>query len=565
MAADNELATAYLALIPSLKGAKKTIEHELDAAGLEKVGEKEGEKLGDGASKSAGAKLKSGLGAAAKTAGAVAAAAFAGAFALGKQSLDSYADYEQLVGGVETLFKESSGQLQEYAAQAYKTAGLSANDYMEQATSFSASLIKSLGGDTSKAADYANMAITDMSDNSNKMGTSMEMIQNAYQGFAKQNYTMLDNLKLGYGGTKEEMQKLLDDATALSGIEYDIDSYADIVDAIHVIQTEMGITGTTAKEASDTIAGSIDSAKAAWANWLTGLADENADLPALTEQLVTSVETVIRNVAPRIGVIMASLGTVIHDELINMLSGCIEQLINNGPAMMEGAFGMFLNIVTAINEVITLAVDVLLLLLASLIAAIVSKGIEFFNAAGEVMAELARGIAEGVASVVDEIGRGIDACVQKVKDKIKDFIDAGKAIIGGIAEGIRNAVSSVTGAISDVLGKVRDFLPFSPAKKGPFSGKGWTLYSGLSMGEGLAEGLRMSAGLVEGEMQSLMQKASGVTANLNPTMATAAAGGGVVYNVYIDGARINDDPVIEGKFYDFLTELERLAIMEGGK
>ena len=186
----NELATAYVTLIPSLKGAQKTIERELNEQGLEKIGEKEGEKLGGGMASGAGAKLASGL----KIAGAAAAAAFAGAIAIGRESLSEYADYEQLVGGMDTLFKESSDQMQKYASQAYKTAGLSANDYMETATSFSASLISSLGGNTEKAAELANLAITDMSDNANKMGTDMSMIQNAYQGFAKQNYTMLDNL-----------------------------------------------------------------------------------------------------------------------------------------------------------------------------------------------------------------------------------------------------------------------------------------------------------------------------------------------------------------------------------
>ena len=192
-------------------------------------------------------KLGSGLATAAKVGAAAVAAAGTAIVAIGKQAVEQYAEYEQLVGGVETLFKQSSDVVQQYAANAYKTAGMSANEYMETVTSFSASLLQSLGGDTEAASKYADMAITDMSDNANKMGTSMESIQNAYQGFAKQNYTMLDNLKLGYGGTKEEMQRLLDDAEKLSGVEYDISSYADIVDAIHVVQTEMGITGTTAK------------------------------------------------------------------------------------------------------------------------------------------------------------------------------------------------------------------------------------------------------------------------------------------------------------------------------
>lgn len=201
---------------------------------------------------------------------------------VGKQAIAGYADYEQLVGGVETLFKDSSGVVENYANNAYKTAGLSANQYMETVTSFSASLLQSLNGDTAKSAQVADKAITDMSDNANKMGTSMESIQNAYQGFAKQNYTMLDNLKLGYGGTKSEMERLIADANKLAkeqgkAGDMTINSYADIVEAIHLVQDSMGITGTTAKEASTTIQGSVNSMKSAWDNLLVGVADDNAD------------------------------------------------------------------------------------------------------------------------------------------------------------------------------------------------------------------------------------------------------------------------------------------------
>lgn len=213
------------------------------------------------------------------------AVASAAVIKIGKDAISAYGDYEQLVGGVETLFKDSSDTVIQNAANAYKTAGMSANEYMETVTSFSASLLQSVGGDTVKAAEQADTAIRDMSDNANKMGTSMEAIQNAYQGFAKQNYTMLDNLKLGYGGTKEEMERLLEDASKLSGIEYDISSYSDIVDAIHIVQNEMGITGTTAKEASTTIQGSISSMKGAWQNLLTGLTDENQNINTLVTLL----------------------------------------------------------------------------------------------------------------------------------------------------------------------------------------------------------------------------------------------------------------------------------------
>ncbi len=233
---------------------------------------------------------------------------------VGKQAITSYADYEQLVGGVETLFKDSSKEVQKYANVAYKTAGLSANEYMQTVTSFSASLLQSLGGDTKKASDYANRAIIDMSDNANKMGTSMEMIQNAYQGFAKQNYTMLDNLKLGYGGTKTEMQRLIKDASKMTDVQKELNvtvkdgdlSFGNIVNAISVVQKEMGIMGTTSKEASTTIQGSLNSMKSAWSNLLTGIADENADFPTLVQNFVDSIVGengeggVINNLIPRI-------------------------------------------------------------------------------------------------------------------------------------------------------------------------------------------------------------------------------------------------------------------------
>lgn len=250
------------------------------------------------------------LGSALKKVGTVAIAGVgtlsAGVFAIGKSAIQSYAQYEQLVGGVDTLFKNSSKTVQNYANEAYKTAGLSANEYMETVTSFSASLLKGLGGDTAKASKIANMAIIDMSDNANKMGTDMEMIQNAYQGFAKQNYTMLDNLKLGYGGTKSEMARLVKESGILGDAGKDLTaknldqkvSYDQIIQAIHKVQSEMGITGTTSKEASSTIEGSVNAMKSAWRNLLTGMASDNKDMDKLVDNFVESVETVVDNVTP---------------------------------------------------------------------------------------------------------------------------------------------------------------------------------------------------------------------------------------------------------------------------
>lgn len=266
------------------------------------------DKIGDG--------IKNKLGAAVKVGGAAVAALGTATIAIGKTALDAYSNYEQLVGGIDTLFKASSGKMQQYAANAYQTAGVSANRYMEISTSFAAALISSLGGNTEAAADMANTAITDMSDNANKMGTSLETVQEAYMSLSRGNYEMLDSLKLGYGGTKSELERLLSDAEKFSAAQgqvrdFSVDSYSDIVEAIHIVQDEMGITGTTAEEAATTIEGSVNMAKAAWDNWLAGLGNEDADMEGLTSQLVGSVAIAGENIIPRVGQIMVSIGQTV--------------------------------------------------------------------------------------------------------------------------------------------------------------------------------------------------------------------------------------------------------------
>lgn len=266
------------------------------------------DKIGDG--------IKNKLGAAVKVGGAAVAALGTATIAIGKTALDAYSNYEQLVGGIDTLFKASSGKMQQYAANAYQTAGVSANRYMEISTSFAAALISSLGGNTEAAADMANTAIMDMSDNANKMGTSLETVQEAYMSLSRGNYEMLDSLKLGYGGTKSELERLLSDAEKFSAAQgkvrdFSVDSYSDIVEAIHIVQDEMGITGTTAEEAATTIEGSVNMAKAAWDNWLAGLGNEDADMEGLTDQLVGSVAIAGENIIPRVGQIMVSIGQTV--------------------------------------------------------------------------------------------------------------------------------------------------------------------------------------------------------------------------------------------------------------
>lgn len=291
------------------------------------------DKIGDG--------IKNKLGIAAKAGVAAVAAVGTATVAIGKTALDAYSNYEQLVGGIDTLFKASSGKMQQYAANAYQTAGVSANRYMEISTSFAAALISSLGGNTEAAADMANTAITDMSDNANKMGTSLETVQEAYMSLSRGNYEMLDSLKLGYGGTKSELERLLSDAEKFSAAQgkvrdFSVDSYSDIVEAIHIVQDEMGITGTTAEEAATTIEGSVNMAKAAWENWLAGLGNEDADMEGLTDQLVQSVVTAGENIVPRVGQIMTTLGQTVADYAPGVGLYLRNALINVLPEAVQG-------------------------------------------------------------------------------------------------------------------------------------------------------------------------------------------------------------------------------------
>lgn len=291
------------------------------------------DKIGDG--------IKNKLGIAAKAGVAAVAAVGTATVAIGKTALDAYSNYEQLVGGIDTLFKASSGKMQQYAANAYQTAGVSANRYMEISTSFAAALISSLGGNTEAAADMANTAITDMSDNANKMGTSLETVQEAYMSLSRGNYEMLDSLKLGYGGTKSELERLLSDAEKFSAAQgkvrdFSVDSYSDIVEAIHIVQDEMGITGTTAEEAATTIEGSVNMAKAAWDNWLAGLGNEDADMEVLTDELVGSVVTAGKNIIPRVGQIMVTLGQTVADYAPNVGRYLRIALISVLPEAVQG-------------------------------------------------------------------------------------------------------------------------------------------------------------------------------------------------------------------------------------
>ena len=405
---------------------------------------------------------------AATTAGAAAVSA------LTTLAVNSYADYEQLVGGVETLYKDSADKVQQYAADAYKTAGLSANEYMNTATTFAAALVSSLGGDTEQAAELANTAIGDMSDNANKMGTDMESIQNAYNGFSKQNYTMLDNLKLGYGGTKQEMQRLLDDANKLNAAQgnytkYSIDSYADVVSAIHDVQNAMGITGTTSKEASTTIQGSVNATKSAWSNLVTGIADDNANFEQLISNFVDSATTAASNILPRIEAalngaaklieslvppIMAELPSLIETVLpqlaqsaVNIVQTLVTGISANAAQLIDSAIQIITVLGNGIYQMLPTVAQSALQIVLTLVSKLNENLPQMLDTAGQMLIAFVEGVSEhlpdimlAAASIVETL---LTYFIEHLPDIVEGAMQMGDAVIDGIIDGISAAWDSL--------------------------------------------------------------------------------------------------------------------------
>ena len=369
-------------------------------------------------------------------------------------SVNAYAEYEQLVGGVDTLFKSSSQKLQSYADIAYKTAGMSANEYMNTVTSFSASLLQSLGNDTEKATEYANQAVIDMSDNANKMGTSMESIQYAYQGFAKQNYTMLDNLKLGYGGTKEEMERLLEDASKLSGIEFDISSFADVTQAIHVIQENMGIAGTTAKEASTTIQGSLNSVKGAWENLLVGMTNPNADFDTLIQNLVDSIATAGENLLPAIEQALIGVSELI-DSLFPLIAQKIPDLIVQVlPQLISAGTGIVTSLVTGIQQNLPALVQGAIQIVTQLLTTLLSLLPQLLDMGVQILMQLVIGIGQALPELIPQAVNAVTTIVENLIDNIDLIIEAGMQLLIGLAEGLINAIPQLIEKIPIIIDKL---------------------------------------------------------------------------------------------------------------
>lgn len=399
-----------------------------------------------------------------------------------KQSVDAYGEYEQLVGGVETLFGESSNKLMEYANKAYATAGLSANQYMEQATAFSASLLQSLSGDTDKAVEYSNMAITDMSDNANKMGTNIQMIQNAYQGFAKQNYMMLDNLKLGYGGTKTEMERLLADANEINrqqGImtDYSIENLNDVIEAIHVVQQNIGITGTTALEASGTITGSMSAVRASWENLLVAMADESQDVGEILDILGQNIITMLGNLMPRFETIFSKIPQFIEDLapiLVQAIGDLLPGLINGATALITGvinAIPQFIQllvkaiptIIQGFKDMFTSVKEQALPMLTDLASSFVEKIPEFMDSFVQICDSIAQTITDNFPQVLENLITGLDDLVNLIGENLPKFIEGGITILQGIAQGIADSlpmlIETIPQLVSDIANLINDNAP----------------------------------------------------------------------------------------------------------
>lgn len=377
-------------------------------------------------------------------------------------AIKGYGKSEQLLGGVETLFGSSADTVIKNAENAYKTAGLSANAYMETVTSFSASLLKSMGNDTEAASKKADQALTDMSDNANKMGSDMQSIQNAYQGFAKQNYTMLDNLKLGYGGTKEEMERLIADANALNAAQgnytnYSIESYADIVDAIHTVQTEMGITGTTALEASTTLEGSIGAMKAAYQNFVTGLGDQNADIGALTEELIQTAGTVAENVLPVIENVVKNIAETVKKQGPDMITKFVAYATEKLPEVLKLGIQLIVSLVKGLAQ----NLPELLRGTLALVDAIISAFLDSLPDIIEVGKDIVRGLWEGIKAMASWIGEKISGFVGGIVDGVKGmlgihspsrvFAGIGQNMALGLGQGFEKQMQSVTAGIQDAI------------------------------------------------------------------------------------------------------------------
>lgn len=435
-----ELGKAYIQIMPSAKGIKGNIEKEISG---------EAGNAGQSAGSSLVGKLK----------GVIATAAIGKAISA---TINQGAELQQSIGGIETLFKGSADTVKQYASQAFQSTGMSANEYMQNVTSFSASLISSLGGDTGKAAEVANMAMVDMSDNVNKMGSDMESVQNAYQGFAKQNYTMLDNLKLGYGGTKEEMQRLLKDATKLTGVKYDINNLSDVYSAIHAIQENLDITGTTAKEASSTLSGSFASMKAAALDFMGNLT-LGMDITGPLQNLATTATTFLfGNLLPALGNILSALpqaiitavqvaGPLLLTNLQTLITSITNYFMTNGPIFLQQGMDLITNIANGIITNLPLVINGLSEMLNQGISILLAYLPQWLDSGIQLVAQIAQGILNNLPQIVSSLVNLVVSAVATFASNLPQFLQQGIALVGQVAAGLISGLPQLLGAIPGML------------------------------------------------------------------------------------------------------------------
>lgn len=433
-----EVAKAYVQIVPSARGIKGQLEKEMNPE-VESAGQSVGGKL-------AGA-IK----------GVIATAAIGKSLSA---TLMEGANLQQSIGGIETLFKDSAEKVKQNAANAYRTAGMSANEYMELTTSFSASLLSSLGNDTSKAADIADMAMTDMSDNANKMGTDMERITDAYQGFAKQNYTMLDNLKLGYGGTKTEMERLLADAQKITGVKYDINNLSDVYSAIHVIQGELGITGTTAKESAETFSGSLASMKAAFKNVLGNLSlgeDIGDELFALSETVSTFV---VGNLIPMLGNVLKGVPQL-FDGVVGMVVRSFNMLSDNAPEIVSQGAGLVTSLVTGIVTNIPYLIEGNWNLVTSFGEALLTA--DWMTIGQNLINSIKEGLDIAAGEILGTDGNIVGSVISAIQLNLPSVLEKGIEIVtnlaNGILENLPTLISMAGNAITSFIGGILPMLP----------------------------------------------------------------------------------------------------------
>ena len=503
--ANTEVGSAYVTIYP-----------QTDGNFSKQVGQSMGDDIGGGLSAKAVA-----------IGNILSNAAMSAASAVGEQFSNAfwnYADYEQLVGGVDTLFKDASSTVQENAKNAFKTAGLSANEYMENVTSFSASLISSVGGDTAKAAEIADKAMVDMSDNANKMGSDMQSITNAYQGFAKQNYTMLDNLKLGYGGTKEEMQRLLDDAGKIAGVEFNIDSYADVIEAIHVMQESMDITGTTMKEGSTTISGSINQLKGAWDNFLTALGDGGAtmDMDKVINDLFESIGAVASNVIPALmrvaqsiaesmpeilGMAFESLKTIVSDGIRSMFgdeaAATFDEAITGLSTNVQEAFGAITSVIESLAPVV--------MGLWETISATFPDIYEIISTAFNEVSEIVQTVWPYVQDVIVAAVNAIQAIIEVAWPLIKSIVETAMEGMSAIIQTVWPVILQIVEtAMNGIEAAIRAIEPIVNFVQGVFDGVRSAIENPTEAAQGFVEGATSAIDSAFQALEPIVSTVSGI-------------------------------------------------------